>query len=288
MRLATAMNCVLKRSVSCRLVTSSSVVTVAQQPAFGVAHRRGAQPVAAFLLADPHGQHRCFALGGHRLLHRNSVANGTQNLFAARRVGQRHAIARRFAQQLRRRLVHLQHVSLAVGHDDGLKNRLQHGVRKLKLHLPASRFGIAQLAQAHRNAVQLAGDHAEIVAAAPIHAVFQISFCNVFRIARQHANGAQNKKQRADANHDRRNCENDAEPTLSRRVERRSSDECQSHREGGQQNASENQTLSEIQHAPGSMPEEGLLSFWGKHPPCAKSWTEEIKPLKAPKRTQGI
>ena len=112
--------------------------------------------------------------------------------------------------------------------------------------------------------------------------------CNVFRIARQHANGPQNKKQRADANHDRRNCENDAEPTLSRRVERRSSDECQSHREGGQQNASENQTLSEIQHAPGSMPEEGLLSFWGKHPPCAKSWTEEIKPLKAPKRTQGI
>jgi len=72
-----------------------------------------------------------------------------------------------FAQQLGGRRIHLQQMPLAVGHNDRLKDRLQHGVGELVLHLAASGFGVAQLAQPHRHPVQLAGDYAKAVAAAP-------------------------------------------------------------------------------------------------------------------------
>ncbi len=48
----------------------------AQQPPFGVAHGRGAQAVAALLLADAHGQQGGFALGGYGFLHGDGVADG--------------------------------------------------------------------------------------------------------------------------------------------------------------------------------------------------------------------
>ena len=165
----------------------------AQQAAFGVAHGRGAQAIAALLLADAHGQHRGFVFGGHGLLHGDRVANGAQNLVAARRVGQRHAVAGGLAQQLRGGLVHLEHVSLAVGDDDGLKDGLQHGVGELKLHLAAAGLGVAQFAQPDRDAAQLAGEHAEVVAAAPLHAMLQIALRDAMRIAGQRADGAQHE-----------------------------------------------------------------------------------------------
>ena len=162
----------------------------AEQAAFGVAHGRGAQAVAALLLADAHGQHGGFVFGGHRLLHGDGVADGAQNLVAAGSVGEGHAVGGGFAQHFGRGLVHLEHVALAVGDDDGLKDGLQHGVGELKLHLPAAGLGVAQVAQADRDAVQFAGDDAEVVAAAPLHAVLQVALGDLLCVAGQHVDGA--------------------------------------------------------------------------------------------------
>ena len=60
-----------------------------------------------------------------------------------------------FAQKLSRGLVHLEDVPFGVGDDDGLKDGLEHRVGKLELHLAAAGFGVAQVAQAHGDAIHL-------------------------------------------------------------------------------------------------------------------------------------
>ena len=64
----------------------------AQQPAFGVAHGRGAQAITARLLTDAHGKHRGLTFACNGFLHRDCVANGTQNLVAARSGGKGHSV----------------------------------------------------------------------------------------------------------------------------------------------------------------------------------------------------
>ena len=145
------------------------------------------------MIADAHGQQRCLILGGHRLLHGNGVADGAQDLVAARGIGQRHAVVGGRTQQLRRGLIHLEQVPFAVGHDDRLEDGLQHRVGELKLHLTASGLGVAQLAQPHRDPVQFAGDHPEVVAAAPLRTVLQIALGDSAGVLRQHVDRPQNK-----------------------------------------------------------------------------------------------
>ena len=205
----------------------------AQQPPLRVAHGRGAQAVAAFLLANAHGQHGRFALGGHCLLHLDGIADGAQNLVASGRVGQRHAVGGGFAQQLGCGLVHLEHVALAVGHNDGLKDGLQHRVGELKLHLPASSLRVPQLAQPYRDPVQFGGDHAKVVVAAPLHPVLQVSLGDSVRIAGQHVNRPQNKIDGAQFNQQCGNDEDVRQCGLPRCRQGAVRNSHQSHREAG-------------------------------------------------------
>ncbi len=132
-------------------------------------------------------------------------------------IGQRHAVGGGFAQQLGRSLIHLEQLSLAVGHDDGLEDGLQHGVGELKLHLAAPGLGFPQLAQPDGDAVQLSGDHAEAVAAAPLHAVLQVALGDPAGVAGQQADGPQHKVDGRHRDHRRSRHKQERELELSRR-----------------------------------------------------------------------
>ena len=81
------------------------------------------------------------------------------------------------------RLVELQHVSLAIGNDDGFEDRLQDGVGELKLHLAAAGFSVAQFAEPDGKPVEFGGNHSEVVSAAPIHSMFQVALGDTARVA---------------------------------------------------------------------------------------------------------
>ncbi len=72
-------------------------------------------------------------------------------------------------------LVELEHVTLGVGHDDGLEDGLQDGVAELEFHLAAAGLGVAKIAKADGHAVELGADRAEFVLRAPLDALLQIS-----------------------------------------------------------------------------------------------------------------
>ena len=139
-------------------------------------------------------------------------------------------------------------MAFAVGHDNGLKNRLQHRVGELKLHLPPAGLGVAQFAQPHRNPVQLAGDHAKAVAAAPFHAVFKISLGNAMRIARQALNRPQHKENRGRRNHHRGHAYRVRQMQLPGGSQRAVRGNHQAHGQAAEEHTTENQSLGKIEH----------------------------------------
>ncbi len=141
------------------------------------------------MFADAHGQHGSFVFSGDGLLHGDCIADGAENLVAAGGVAERHAVSCSVAQDFSRGLVDFDDVSLAVGDDDGLKDGLQDGVGELKLHLLAAGFGVAQIAHPDGDAVQLAGDDAEVVAAGPFDTMFEVALGDSFGVAGQHVDG---------------------------------------------------------------------------------------------------
>ena len=146
---------------------------------------------------------------------------------------------------------------LSVGHDDGLEDGLQHGVGELKLHLAASGLGVAQFAQPDRDPVQLAGNNAEIVAAAPLHTVLQVALGNSVGIASQHADGSQNEIYGPHLNHHRCEDEDVCDSGLSRCRQSAVRGSHQPHCQAGKQHAAENQSLGKVEHRPVSVPAKG-------------------------------
>ncbi len=142
-----------------------------------------------------HGQQGGLAFAGDGFLHGHGVADGGENLAAAGRIGEGHAVGGALAQEFGGGLVHLEDVAFGVGDDDGLKDGLEHGVGELKLHLAASGFGFAQVAQTNGNAVQFGGDDAKAVAADPGGAVLQVALRDPVGIARQGMDGPQDSEE---------------------------------------------------------------------------------------------
>ena len=181
-------------------------------------------------------------------MHGDNIANRAEDFFAAGSVRQSHAIARSLAEQLRRCLIHLEHVAFAVGHDNGLKDRLQHGVGELKLHLPPSSFGVAQFAQPDRNAVQFAGEDAKAVAAAPVDAMLQIALGDAMRIARQALNRPQDEDNRDRGDKDGGQAERAGERELPGSPQRAARGKDQARRKAAEEHTAENQSLGKVEH----------------------------------------
>jgi len=199
-------------------------------------------------LAEAHGQHRGFAFHGHGLLHGHSVADGAQDLFAAGRVGQGHAVPRGLAQQLRGRLVHAQQVALGVCDDDGLEDGLQNGVRELKLHLAVAGFGFVKITQPGGHAVQFGGDNAKAVVAFPDGSVFHVALGDSAGVTRQLANREQRDR---DGAHSCTNCRNRQHPRKRRMAccgQGPMGGNGQPDRQPGEQRAPCNQPLRQVQH----------------------------------------
>ena len=139
-------------------------------------------------------------------------------------------------------------MAFAVGNDDGLKYRLKHGVGELKLHLPPASLGVAQLPQPHGNPVQLAGDHAKAVAAAPVNAMLKIPLGNAMRIARQILNRPQHKENRGCHDHHRNRANGIRQAELPGRSQRPMRGDHQAHGQAAEEHTTENQSLGKIEH----------------------------------------
>ena len=133
-------------------------------------------------------------------------------------------------------------MALAVGDDDGLKDGLQHGVGELKLHLLAARFGIPQLTQANSDPAQLAGDHA------PLHAMLQIALGDALCIASQHVERPQHKENRRHLHEQCRHNHKESKSKLPGCLQRSVRNGHQAHREAAEEHATENESLSKVEH----------------------------------------
>ncbi len=124
------------------------------------------------------------------------------------RVGQGHAIRGGLAQHFAGRLVELEDLPFCVGDDHRLEDGLHHGIGKLLVHLLAAIFGIAQVAQPHRHAVELGSNRAQVIPGSPLDALLQFALSDAASSGRraadrpddgdEKADGDQNAAQRAD------------------------------------------------------------------------------------------
>ncbi len=139
-------------------------------------------------------------------------------------------------------------MAFSVRYDDRFKDRLQHCVGKLKLHLPPAGLGIAHLAQPHRRPAQLARDHTKAVAAAPFHAVFQVSLRNALRISGQSFDGPQNEENRRRCNQRSGTGDRISQMQLPTRCQRPMRQGNQRNRQAGQEHTAEKQSLGKVGH----------------------------------------
>ncbi len=140
-----------------------------------VAHGGGAKAVAAFCLADAHGQDGCFLFSGDGLLHGDGGADGGEDAFAAGRVGEGVAVVGGFAKDFFGGAIELEDVAFCVGDDDWLEDGLDDGVGELLIHLAAAGFSFAEVAEADGEAVDFGGYGAEVVAGSPLDAMLKIA-----------------------------------------------------------------------------------------------------------------
>ena len=66
-------------------------------------------------------------------------------------------------------------MTFSIGDNYRLEDGLHYGVGKLLVHLFAAIFRIAQIAKAHRHAVELGGNGAQVVAGSPLNALLQFA-----------------------------------------------------------------------------------------------------------------
>src|ERR1700733_8771981 len=64
-------------------------------------------------------------------------------------------------------------MSFRVGDDHRLEDGLHHSIGKLLVHLLAAKFGVAEVAQPHRHAVELGGNGAQVVVGSPLDTLLQ-------------------------------------------------------------------------------------------------------------------
>ena len=116
-----------------------------------------------------------------------------------------------------------------------------------------------QLALPDRHAVQLAGDHAKAVVAAPVHAVLQVALRDLANVASYLANGPQHEKDGSCGDHRRNRDNQPRQLELTRRRQRVVRNRRQPNHKANKQHTAENQSLSKIEHDPVSAPEKRNL-----------------------------
>ena len=82
---------------------------------------------------------------------------------------------------------------LRIGHDDGLEERLHHGIAELMLHLQTAGLCLAQIAQPNDHSVDLGADGAEVILRSPFDALLQVSLSDAFGRAGSVANGSRHE-----------------------------------------------------------------------------------------------
>src|SRR5581483_2903780 len=101
--------------------------------------------------------------------------------------------------------------------------------------------------------------------------MFEISLGNLLDVARHLVNRLQNQENGSRTKQNGAGCQSDRKGVSAGGHQRVPGRDQKSDSAGSEKNAAKNQSLAQIQHRPGSLPEELLLSFCGKHPLRAKS-----------------
>jgi hypothetical protein len=142
----------------------------------------------------------------------------------------------------------------------------------LKFHLAPAGFRIAQFAQPDGEAVELRGDYAEVVVAAPFHAVFQIALRNAMGIAGYSADGAEHKEDGGQLNEKRCQYEDVCHPRLARSYKGGMGYGHQPHSEASKQHTAEDKSLGKIEQKQVSVV-AGVTSLFSRiWLVCAKYW----------------
>ena len=102
------------------------------------------------------------------------------------------------AQHFAGRLVELEDVPLGVGDDHRLEDGLHHGIRKLMVHLLAAIFGIPQVANPHRHAIEFCGNRAQVIPGSPFDALLQFALPDAASGGRRTADGPDDGEEKTD------------------------------------------------------------------------------------------
>jgi hypothetical protein len=120
--------------------------------------------------------------------------------------------------------------------------------------LAAASFAVAEIAEAQGEATELSGDFAEAIAAAPFNAVLKVALGDFAGVSCEDADGLLDRDYGGKSDDDRSCCEDPCGCGETSSDERAVRNDYQSDNKTGQNRATEDQTLGQVEHEPASTP----------------------------------